>query len=124
MLWGEISVVEAGQTPPFDPRPQVLLHQTDHGAVLGPGKGECLARLFGPAGAADPVGVGVGGVGKIKVDYMGDFGDIDAVGGDVGSHQDVEFTVAEAVHGPLAGVLRHVALERRHPVRIPGQVQS
>ena len=110
ILRGETSVVEAGKAPPLDPCAQFPLHLTDHGPVFVRGQGKCLAGLFGPAGAADAVGVGVGGLGKIEVDDVGDVGDVNAVGSNVGGHQNVEFAIAEAVQGPLAGVLGHVPL--------------
>ena len=81
---------------------------------------------FGPAGAADPVGIGLGGGGHIIVDHVRDPGHIQAAGGDIGGHQHGEGAVAETVQGGLALVLGHVALEIGGPmtggVEAPGQL--
>ena len=49
----------------------------------------------GPAGAADPVHVGLVVVGALVVDHVGDPLDVDAAGGDVGGDQDVDLALAE-----------------------------
>ena len=124
LLRSEVAVVESFQTPPFYLDAQFAFDVADHVTVFGPGQGERLTGLFGAAGPSDAVGIGVGGVWEVKVDNVGDFGDIDAVGGDVSGHQDVELAGAEPVHRLLPGVLRHIALEGRHPERILGQFHS
>jgi len=104
-LGNEVSVVEAGKAPTLDSSPQLLLYLTNHRAVRSSGQGEGFARMFGSAGTTNTVGVSVRRAGEIKVNHVGDFRHIDAVGGNVGGHQDVNLAVAEAVQGSLAGVL-------------------
>ena len=70
-----------------------------------------LALAFGPACSPDPVRVGVGRVGDIEVDDMGNVRDVDAARGDVGRHEDVAPALAEAPHGSVALALGHVALQ-------------
>lgn len=86
----------------------------NHGSVFCAGKGERLAGLFCPACPPNPVGVGVGGIGEVEVNHVGDFRYVDAVGGDISGHQDVEFAGTETVHGLLTCVLGHIALEGAH----------
>ena len=104
-LWDEIAVVETRQPPPFDAGGQHFFDFPDHGCVGLHSQGECLSRLLGPPGAADAVGVGVDGVGHVEVDDVGDFWNVDAVGGNVGGDQEVVFALAEAFHGLLTAVL-------------------
>ena len=58
-------------------------------------EGDRHAGGAGPAGAADPVHVGLVVVGALVVDHVRDPVDVDAAGGDVGGDQDVDTAGAE-----------------------------
>jgi hypothetical protein len=66
----------------------------------------------GPAGAPDPVHVGLGVGGDVVVDDVRDPLDVEAAGRDVGGHQDVELAVPQLADGPLALRLHDVAVDR------------
>jgi hypothetical protein len=59
--------------------------------------------------------VGVDGVRHVKIDDVGHFGNVYAVGGYVGSHQNIELAGPKSVHGLLPPTLRKISLERRNP---------
>src|SRR3712207_7011972 len=46
---------------------------------------------------------------QLDVDHLGDVGDVEAAGGDVGRQQDRHRAGAEVLHHPVARVLRQVA---------------
>ena len=71
---------------------------------------EGIAGLIRPAGAADPVRIGVRRIGHIVVDDMGYAGDIEAAGGNVGGHEHLKRAVTKSVERRLAPVLRQVSL--------------
>ena len=73
-------------------------------------QGDRDALLAGPAGAADPVDVGLGVLRALVVDHVRDVGDVDAAGGDVGGHQHVDLAGAERAQRLLAGALAQVAV--------------
>src|ERR1044072_8229787 len=73
----------------------------------GPG-----AAPAGPAGATDPVHVGVAGAGGIEVDHVGDVGDVDAAGGDVGREEGGGVAPLEGGEGSFALALFFAALHR------------
>src|SRR5437763_136918 len=64
----------------------------------------------GAAGAADPVHVGLGVLGALVVDDVGDAGDVDAASGDVGGDQHVDLLRPERAQRLLAGALAEVAV--------------
>ena len=70
-----------------------------------------LARAARAAGAADAVDVRLGVVGDVEVDHVADAVDVQAAGGDVGGHEDVQAAVLQLVDGALALVLRDVAVD-------------
>ena len=72
-----------------------------------------VAAAAGPAGAADPVHVGLGVGRDVVVDDVADPLDVEAAGGDVGGDQDVELAGLELVDGALALGLGDVAVDRR-----------
>ncbi len=74
-------------------------------------EGDRGARGAGPAGAADPVHVGLVVLGTRVVDDVRDTGHVDAAGRDVGADQDEELVLAEPGQRLLAGDLRHVAVQ-------------
>src|SRR6185312_9199601 len=79
-------------------------------AVLPVDEGDGGAGLAGPAGAADPVQVGVLVLGALVVDDVGDPGDVDAARCHVGGNQYVDLAVAEGAQRLLAGALPEVTV--------------
>ena len=69
------------------------------------------ARGAGAAGAADAVHVGLVVLGAGVVDDVGDAGDVDAAGGDVGGDQHLQLVLAEPGQRLLARDLGHVAVQ-------------
>lgn len=65
---GGLGIIEILQLAALHPFAEHALDAADHGLVLAGDEGKGVARLRSPAGAADPVGVGVGGVGNVVVD--------------------------------------------------------
>ena len=74
-------------------------------------EGDRDARGAGAAGAADAVHVGLVVLGAGVVDDVGDAGDVDAAGGDVGGDQHLQLVLAEPGQRLLARDLRHVAVQ-------------
>src|SRR5690606_13509558 len=64
-----------------------------------------------PAGAADPVDVGLRAVRDVVIDYVGDVVDIEATGGDVGRDQQPAAVVLEGQHHPVADALAEVTVQ-------------
>ena len=62
------------------------------------------------AGAADAVDVFLGGFWYIVVDDVGNRGDVEAAGGDIGGDEAGEFAFAEFTQGLLAARLREIAV--------------
>jgi len=60
-----------------------------HVLIFTGNKREGVAGLRGPAGAADPVRVRVGGIGHVVIDDVGNKRYIDAAGRDVGRNEDL-----------------------------------
>ena len=67
----------------------------------------------GAAGTADTVHVGLGVPRDVVVEDVGDAVDVEATGGDVGRHQDVQSAVLELVDGAFTLVLRDVTVDGR-----------
>ena len=57
------------------------------------------------------MGVGLGSVGNIVVDDVGNLLDIDSPGYDVSCYQDIEPAISKSLHRPVAGTLGHVSLD-------------
>src|SRR5690554_4367999 len=68
----------------------------------------------GPAGTADAVGVGLGVLGQVVVEDVGDARHVEAAGGHVGGDQHVDLAALEALDGALAQALVQVAGEAGH----------
>ena len=79
-------------------------------AVFAGDKGAGDAFGAHAAGAADAVDVFLGGFGDIVVDDVGNRGDVEAAGGDIGGDQAGEFAFAELPQGLFAAGLREVAV--------------
>ena len=86
------------------------LHQRDRGALT--------PRAAGPADAMD---VDIGDGRHVEVHDVADVLDVEPSGGDVGRDEDVQRTLAEAAHDPIALLLREAAVERRGVMTTPAQ---
>ena len=75
-------------------------------------EGDGIAFRLGATGAADAVDVVLVLVGKVVVDDVGDAGDIDSTGGDIGADKNAELALLELIEGALALVLSSVAVDR------------
>ena len=77
------------------------------------GRHECERLACGAhaRGATDAMHVYLGVVGNVVVDDVADVRDVDAAAGQVGRHQHVELSAAEALHHAVALVLREVAMD-------------
>ncbi len=64
------------------------------------------------AGTTDAVHVGLGIIGHVHVEYVSDARHVQAAGGDVGGHYDVQTAVLERFDDALALVLGDVAIQR------------
>src|SRR5262249_25341324 len=85
--------------------PHLLGLLAEHEADPGPAPS-------GPPGAPDAVDVGLAVAGSVEVDDLGDLGDIDPAGGDVGGDQRANLTALEASKGSCALALALVAVHR------------
>ena len=86
----------------------------DLGALLGGHEGDRAARAAHPAGAPDPVDVGLGRIGDVVVDDVGDVLDVEPAGCDVGRDQQPQAVVLEGEHHPVALPLAQVAVQGLH----------
>jgi hypothetical protein len=78
---------------------------------VGVDQGDGFAFLAGAAGAADAVDVALLVEGHVVVEDVGDAGDVEAAGGDVGGDEHFEAAFLEGADGVLALVLFDVAVE-------------
>ena len=69
------------------------------------------AGTAGAPGAADTVHVVVGMMRNIEIEDVADGGNIETARGDVGGHQQRDFTLAELIKGCGARRLVHVAVQ-------------
>ena len=76
-------------------------------------KRDPACRSAGAAGAADAVDVALVVLGRVEVDHVGDVGEVEAAGGDVGRDERLHRARAEPAERALALALRHVAVQRR-----------
>jgi len=80
--------------------------------ALGRGhKGDRATGASDATGAADPVHVGIGGIGDVVVDDVGDVLDVQPPGGDVGGDQQTDAVLLEGDHHAVALALAHVAVQ-------------
>ena len=85
---------------PFDRAdlgPAQFLDRLDRLGVGAGRKGYRDSGLAGSSGASDAVDIIVGMPGHVEVEDVADVLDVEAAGGDVGSHEDVDLAVLEAV---------------------------
>lgn len=114
--------LEAGNGLDLQRGPDRFLDGPDHLSVVFGDEGESLSLTLRPTSTPDPVRVGLCSVGDVEVDDMRDLCDVDASGGNVRSDQDVEGALSKAVHGPVALVLRHIALKGNGSVTVLDQL--
>lgn len=68
------------------------------------------AVVASTTGTANSVDVVFDGIGQVVVDDMGDVGDVQTAGGDVGGHEHHVGVLAEVGHGVETGLLRLVSV--------------
>ncbi len=71
----------------------------------------CVTAGTRAGGAPDPVHIGIRLHGQIEIHHERDVLHIDATGGDVGRHQNIDLAAAVGLQGLLAGRLRFVAVD-------------
>lgn len=75
-------------------------------------EGDGIAFSLGATGAANAVDIVLVLVGEVVVDDVGDAGDIDSTGGDIGADKNAQFALFKLIEGALALVLSSVAVDR------------
>ena len=103
-------VIETGKGAPFD-MAQDPMDGLDHLPIVVGNQTIGLTVALCPAGAADPVNIELWGSRHVKVDDMGDVGDVDAAGCDIGGDQHLIFTGFESAHGVLTLGLGQISLQ-------------
>jgi hypothetical protein len=98
--------------PRCDRGPGVALDRLQVASLARLDEGDRAPRAADAAGAPDPVHVDIGRGRHVEVDDVGDRGDVQAAGGDVGRHQDRQPAALERDHHAIAGALGHVAVQR------------
>ena len=88
-----------------------FLNVLEQGLLPEIAEGDGLAPPARPAGSADAVDVGLGHLGQVVVEYVGQLLDIQSPGGDVGGHQTADVSRLEVSQGLLAGGLALVAVD-------------
>jgi len=90
-----------------------LLQRSHHGVVIGHRQRERVSGPLRATGASDAMDIGIGGVGHVVVDDMGDALHVQTACGDVGGDHHVIPAGSEAVECRLALTLRPVAVKTR-----------
>ena len=106
-----VDLVDGGQVHLFDGRVGHALDGAQHPALARGDKQDGLAGTARATRAADAVDVGLRVVRDVVVEHVRDALDVQAAGGDVGGHEDVQAAVAQLVHGALALLLGDVAVD-------------
>ena len=81
-------IIEATQSSTFQPCAKEILDAPDHVLILVGNQGEGIARLLGPAGATDPVGVSIRCIGHVVIDDVRDSRYVDTPCRDIGRNED------------------------------------
>ncbi len=89
--------------------------------IFARGQRECAAFIAGTASTADAMDVGVGVVGHVEIEDVGQAADVDTARGDIGADQQAEFVVLEFLQRLGARRLRHVAMKLKHIEPVPLQ---
>ncbi len=112
--WRGERIVKVWKIFPFEGLPHNALERADHLIVLRRDKRKRVARTLGASSATDAVDVGVGGVGHIIVNDMGNAFDIKPACRDVGRDHDAEVSCLESAQGLFALSLCAVAMQACH----------
>lgn len=112
-LRGREGVIKPWHFSPLNRLAEHFFDTADNRRVVGGDEGEGIPGFGGAACAPDAVRVGVYRVGDVVVDDVGDAGDINPAGGDVGGDEDVMVAFAESVQGGLAFGLGEIPLQGR-----------
>ena len=104
-------IIEAVHGAMLNPTAKNPLDSAHHGFIVRRHEGESIAIAGSAARSADTVNVGIGGVGHVVVDHVGNAGHVDSPCGDVGRHQDLIGAVSKAVQRRLASLLGQIALQ-------------
>ncbi len=91
-------------------QPRQALDGAQRIALRGVAQRDRLAGLARARGAADAMDIGLGDLGQLEIDDMGDAVDVDAARGDVGGDQRARRARAERREGALALALALVAV--------------
>ena len=118
----EGAVVKVRKRPALNPGPENSVDGVGHAEIFRGDQGEGIAGAGGPTGPPDAVDVIFGCGRDVVVDDVGDLRNINAPGGDVGGHQNLELPVAESVEGGLTLSLGEVSLDRCRTIAGPGQL--
>ena len=110
----DLGELEARPRRPLDVAEEALLARFD--------ERDRDALAPGASGPADAMDVRLGVRRDVVVHDVRDMVDVEAARGDIGRHEDVEGTIAEAVHHAVALILRHAAVQRRRVVAMAGQL--
>ena len=96
---------------PFDGAAHDLFDLFDFMFLAKVHQADADATFVGATGTTAAVHIGLDIVGKVVVDDMGQFLDVDATGGHVGGDEQLQGAFAEVVHDVIAHGLREVAME-------------
>ena len=107
---GGVDVVEVVELLALDLATDEVLDGDRVFEFVGSENGEGVPFFFGAAGSSNAVDVILGVLGDAVVDDVGDTGDVDAAGGDVGGDEDVVAAVFEASEGLHAVLLVDVGV--------------
>ena len=105
-------VIEVRQGSPLYGSAKGLIDGAYHIFIFSGNKRECFATARRAAGAPDSMNVCIGRGRDIVVDDMGNPGDINAPGGDIGGHQNLKCTIPKAFQCSLATSLGKIPLQR------------
>ena len=94
------------------------LEAAEEAALPGGEKEDGVAGATSPAGAADPVDVGLRIKGDVVVDHQADAIHIEAPGCHVGGHQHIHLALLEPFDRPFPLGLGHIAIEHSHVVAV------
>ena len=90
---------------------QKLLHTLEVILLIDVAEGDSGAAVARSAGTADPVDIGLGHIGQVVVEHVGELFNIQTPGGDIGGHQDLHLPAFEVGEGLLPGGLTLVAVD-------------
>ncbi len=108
----------------FDGLSSRAFEALEDAASAGVNKENCFAAAASAAGAADAVHVGFAISGEIIVDDVGDAGDVESAGGNIGGYDDVEVAGFELFDDAFALGLSHFSAEGGGAVTVPGEQLS